>query len=228
MYCYKCGVKLENNENKCPLCHTILPKEKNSNSLSAYSDKIDDIGKRINFRYITLLILLFLFMSGFVTFLCNILISGKATWSIYVIASIIYVATQVSFLYYKNKLISAVLNLFGLEYLLFTIAYMNNGMSWYLYLVMPNIFIIWLIVVLTIYLFIKKKMRFTRAVSTFLFTIALILISTEILIDLFSKNVIKLGWSLYASLPILIVCLVVFVISFNRKLINEIKKRIFL
>jgi hypothetical protein len=228
MYCYKCGVKLEDSENKCPLCHTTLPKEKNSNALSAYSDKIDDIGKHINFRYITLLILLFLFISGFVTFLCNIFINGKPTWSIYVIASIIYVATQASFLYYKNKLISAILNLFGLEYLLFTIAYMNNGMNWYLYLVMPNIFIIWLLVVLTVYLFIKKKMRFTRAVSTFLFTIALILISTEVLIDLFSNSVVSLKWSLYASLPILIVCLVVFVISFNRKLINEIKKRIFL
>jgi len=228
MYCYKCGVKLEDNENKCPLCHTSLPKEKNSNAISSYSDKIDDIGKRINFRYITLLILIFLFISGFVTFLCNILISGKPTWSIYVIASIIYVATQVSFLYYKNKLVPAVLNLFGLEYLLFTIAYINNGLNWYLYLVMPNIFIIWLLIVLTIYLFIKKKMRFTRAVATFLFTIALILFSTEILIDLFSDKVISLKWSLYASLPILIVALVIFVISFNRKLINEIKKRIFL
>ncbi|MBP5684342.1 MAG: hypothetical protein J6X02_03700 [Bacilli bacterium] len=228
MYCYKCGVKLEDNEKECPLCHSMLPKDIKSNKLSAYSDKIDSLGKHINFRYITKLTLLFLFLAGAITFLCNFLINGRITWSIYVIASIIYVATQVSFLYFKKVIYPLIFNLLGLEYLLFTIAYMNNGLQWYLYLVMPNIFVIWLIVVLSIYLFIKKKTRFSRALAIMLFLIAGILITTEVLIDSYSRQIINLGWSLYASLPILILSLTIFMISFNRKLLNEIRKRIFI
>ena len=105
---------------------------------------------------------------------------------------------------------------------------MTNGLSWYLYLVMPNVFIIWLLIVLCIYFFRKKKRRLTRGIAVILLLISIILVVTEILVDLYKTNVINLKWSLYASLPILIVSLIVFVISFNRRLIEEVKKRIFI
>ena len=228
MYCYKCGVKLSDSERKCPLCKTKMPYHKLGNEKPSYSDKIDDIGKHINFRYIARLLLLVLCLFGIITFLCNYFINGTITWSIYVLSSIVYLSTQVSFLYFKNKIIPAIINLLGLEYLLFTIAYMTNGLSWYLYLVMPNVFIIWLLIVLCIYFFRKKKRRLTRGIAVILLLISIILVVTEILVDLYKTNVINLKWSLYASLPILIVSLIVFVISFNRRLIEEVKKRIFI
>ena len=228
MYCYKCGVKLNDSERKCPLCKTKMPYHKLGNEKLAYSDKIDDIGKHINLRYVARLLLLVLCLFGIITFLCNYFINGTITWSIYVLSSIVYLSTQLSFLYFKSKLIPAIINLLGLEYLLFTIAYMTNGLSWYLYLVMPNIFIIWLFIVLCIYFFRRKKRRLTRGIAVILLLISIILVVTEILVDLYKTNVINLKWSLYASLPILIVSLIVFVISFNRRLIEEVKKRIFI
>ena len=145
MYCYKCGVKLSDSLKKCPLCKSYLPYHEKGNDIAAYSDKIDNLGKHINFRYIARLFLLILCFLGIVTFLCNIIIDGKVSWSIYVLSSIAYLSTQVSFLYFKKKIIPAIINLIGIEYLLFTIAYMTNGLNWYLYLVMPNLFIVWLL-----------------------------------------------------------------------------------
>lgn len=228
MYCYKCGVKLSDSLKKCPLCHTKMPYHKLGNDISAYSDKIDDLGKHIDFRYVARLILLTLCLFGIVTFICNICINGTVTWSIYVLSSIIYLGSQVSFLYFKNKMVAAIVNLLGLEYLLFTIAYMTSGLQWYLYLVMPNIFIIWLLIVLCFFFFRKKKRRLTRGIATILLVISIILVVTEILVDLYKYQMVSLKWSLYASLPILIVSLIIFVISFNRRLIEEVKKRIFI
>ena len=228
MYCYKCGVKLSDSLIKCPLCHSKLPYHKLGNEKLAYSTNIEEIKKHIDFRYIARLILLVLCFLGIITFLCNFIINGQVTWSIYVLSSIVYLASQVSFFYFKNKLVAATINLLGLEYLLFTIAYMTNGLNWYLYLVMPNIFIVWLLIVLCIYFFSKKKRRLTRGTAVILLLLSIILVVTEVLIDLYKYQVINLKWSLYASLPILIVSLIIFVISFNRRLIEEIKRRIFI
>ena len=93
---------------------------------------------------------------------------------------------------------------------------------------MPNIFIVWLLIVLCIYFFSKKKRRLTRGTAVILLLLSIILVVTEVLIDLYKYQVINLKWSLYASLPILIVSLIIFVISFNRRLIEEIKRRIFI
>lgn len=228
MYCYKCGVKLKDNVKRCPLCKTYLKYAKDSDELSAYSNIIEDVGGHIDFKYISKVLLLILFLAAIITVICNYFISGKITWSIYVIASITYIAAQLSFMYYKKKLFPAILSLFGLEYLLFTIAYLNNGMHWYMYLVMPNIFTVWLIIILFIYIFKRKKRNLMRNIPIVFSVISLILVVTEILIDLYIRNKIKLTWSLYASIPILVISLIFFIVSFNQHIVEEIKKRVFI
>ena len=45
---------------------------------------------------------------------------------------------------------------------------------------------------------------------------------------MFKYEKVVINWSIYAILPITIIGLILYVISFNRKLINEIKQRIFI
>ena len=228
MYCYKCGVKLKENVKRCPLCKTYLKYAKDSNELAAYSNIIDDVGEHIDFKYITKIVLLVLFLAAVITAICNYCISGKITWSIYVISSIICLASLLSFMYFKKKLFPAILTLLGLENLLFTIAFINNGMHWYLYLVMPDILAVWLIITLSIYIVKKQKRNLMRDIPIVLFVISLILVVTEMLIDLYIRNAIKLAWSLYASIPILVISLIFFCASFNRTIVEELKKRVFI
>jgi hypothetical protein len=228
MYCYKCGVKLRENEKRCPLCHTYLKYAKDSDELAAYSNIIDDVGKHVDFKYLSRVLLFVLLLVTLITVICDYCISGKVTWSVYVIVSTIYLAAQVSFLYFEKKLVPAVLNLLGLECLLFTIAFFADGLHWYLYLVMPNVFAVWLLIVLSVYIFKRKKRNLMRNVPIILFVISSILVVTEILIDLYIRRQIELVWSLYASIPIVVLGLIILIASFNKKLVDEIKKRLFI
>ena len=227
MYCYKCGVKLNDSETSCPLCHTKMPYHKSGKEKLAYAEQIDDFRESINMPFISKLILMVLSLFGIITLIVNFSINGSITWSTYVVASIIYLSTQVSFMYFKKKLIPAILNLLGLEFLLFVIAYMTNGLNWYFYLVMPNIFIAWLLIVLSIVFFKKRKIKFTRGIAILLLLISLMLVVTEVLIDIYRNKNISLDLSIYASIPLLVFSIIVFIISFNKNLIEEIKKKNF-
>ena len=51
MYCYKCGVKLEDNESKCPLCHTKVHNiDDESNPYDSY---VENFQTRVNIKYLT-------------------------------------------------------------------------------------------------------------------------------------------------------------------------------
>ena len=45
---------------------------------------------------------------------------------------------------------------------------------------------------------------------------------------MFKYEKIIINWSIYAILPITIIGLILFIISYNRKLMDEIKQRIFI
>ena len=57
-------------------------------------------------------------------------------------------------------------------------------------------------------------------------SITLLLI--ESCIDLYLDKEVTFTWSLYAIIPIMTVCLILFIISLNRNLVEEIKQRIFI
>jgi len=226
-YCVNCGVKLKNSEKKCPLCNTIVINPNKENVYEpAYSNVIEKFNS-INLSYLVKLIMIILFILALVTVVCNIIISKKISWSIYVVSSIIYVSSHLSFLIRKSIFIPLTIELISLELLLFIIAYLNNGMHWYLYLVFPFILVLWVYIILCTYFVKKRKKSLLRNLSIcFLFScVALIVIEGGI--DLFNNDIIKLKWSLYASLPIIIISIIMFIISFNKKLLDEIKQRIF-
>ena len=52
----------------------------------------------------------------------------------------------------------------GAELLLFAIAYLNNGMHWFLYLVLPFIFILWIYIMLCTFLIKKRKKSLIRSI----------------------------------------------------------------
>lgn len=228
-YCVNCGVKLAKSEKKCPLCHTIVynPNVKEIEYEEAYSSKVETFNK-VDKKYLSKLISLSLTMIGLISILCNLIISKEISWSIYVMSVILYICSYLIFLVNKNVYISLVLQLVCLEILLFVIAYLNHGLHWYLYLLMPFIMILFGYILLCTYLIKKRKHNFLKRISFCFGFTALTLIIIESGIDLYCDNVIKLTWSLYADLPILIISVIAFVLSFNKKMLDQIKRRIFI
>lgn len=228
-YCVNCGVKLKKSEKVCPLCNTkvINPNIVDNEYKPVYSSIVEEY-KKINIKFLCTLITEILFVVALITVLCDFIISKSFSWSIYVVASIIYLDSKLSFVLYKKKFIPLIIELISTEGLLFVIAYLNNGLHWFLYLVCPFIFIIWLYLILCIFIFRNKKYNFLRRFALAFSSISVILLVTESCIDLFKDEKIVLNWSIYAILPITIIGVLIFIISYNQKLIDEIKQRIFI
>lgn len=228
-YCVNCGVKLKKSEKVCPLCNTkvINPNIINDDYKPVYSSLVEEYNK-INLKFLCKLITDILLVVASVTVLCDFIISKNLTWSIYVVASILYLDSKLTFVLFKKKFIPLLIELLSTEGLLFIIAYLNNGLHWFLYLVCPFIFIIWLYIILCIFIFSKKKFNFLRRFSLAFASISVVLLVIEGCIDLFKDEKIIFNWSIYAVLPIAIVSILIFIFSYNKKLIDEIKQRIFI
>lgn len=227
-YCVNCGVKLRKSERKCPLCNTkvINPNIKEEYN-PIYSDKIEKF-KTINYQYVSKLIILILLILTFAVVLCDAITSKSVSWSIYVISASLYLCSHLSFALCKKIYVPLVIELLASELFMFTIAYLNNGLHWYFYLIMPFIFIVWLYVILCVYLIKNKKGNIIRKLAIcFLFSsLTLIIIESEI--DMYRNGIININWSIYAFLPIAIGSLVIFILSFNKKIVEEIKQRLFI
>jgi len=163
-----------------------------------------------------------------ITVLCNLIFTGNITWSIYVVASILFLNSKLSFVLFKNKFFPLFIDLLTTETLIYVIAYLNNGLHWFYYLVCPFIFIIWIYIILCTFVLSKKKYNLLRRFSVAFSFISVILLIIESCIDMYKYEKITINWSIYAILPIIIIGTILFLISYNRKLIEEIKQRIFI
>lgn len=228
-YCVNCGVKLAKSEKKCPLCNTkvINPNILNEEYKPIYSNKIERF-KTVNYKFISQLILLILLVLTFVTVLCDLLITKGISWSIYVVFAVLHLSSHLTLAFTKNIYISLTISLITLELLLFVIAYLSGGINWYLYLVLPFVFIFWCYIMISIYIIKKRKKGILKRVIICLSFSSIAMLVIESGIDLYRFKEINCTWSLYAALPITIICLLLFIVSFNRKLIEEIKQRIFI
>lgn len=228
-YCVNCGVKLKQSEKVCPLCNTkvINPNNLKDKFTPAYSQAVEK-HKEINKKYLCELITVVLICAAIITVLCDLIFTGNITWSIYVIVSIMFLDSKLSFILFKNKFIPLIIDLFATETLIYVIAYLNNGLHWFYYLVCPFIFIIWIYIVLCAFVLSKKKSNLLRRFFVAFSFISVILLTIEMCVDMFKYEKIIINWSIYAVLPITIIGLILFIISYNRKLMDEIKQRIFI
>ena len=169
-----------------------------------------------------------LMLIALIIMLCEYVTAKKISWSMYVFISIIYFSCHFQYLIQKNIYVAHVIELLGAELFMFIIAYLNNGMHWYLYLVLPFIFIVWMYVIICTYLLKKKNRNVIRKILVCLFWTSTTLIIIESAIDLFLYEKINYYWSLFASVPIVIIGIIIFFVSFNKRLVDEIKQRIFI
>ena len=228
-YCVNCGVKLKESEKVCPLCNTkvINPNNLKTEFIPAYSQNIEKT-KKVNKKYLCFLITIILMGVTIITVLCNLIFTGNITWSIYVVASILFLNSKLSFVLFKNKFFPLFIDLLTTETLIYVIAYLNNGLHWFYYLVCPFIFIIWIYIILCTFVLSKKKYNLLRRFSVAFSFISVILLTIEMCVDMFKYEKIIINWSIYAVLPITIIGLILFIISYNRKLMDEIKQRMFI
>ena len=80
---------------------------------------------------------------------------------------------------------------------------------------------------LVTYLIKRKKGDFLKKISLGLLFSGLTVIAVEACIDLFKHNYINYNWSFYAALPITIISTLTFILSYNKKIVDEMRQRMF-
>ena len=224
MKCKNCNVEVSSYLKECPLCHEKL--NINITKDNPYNYEIENFSKRVNTIYFSKIILKILIFSSLIILLINYLVNKRISWSLYVLSSSIYLSSFYTFIIYTNKKIAFIINNICLELLLFTISYLTHNISWFLYLVGPIILILTLFIYINVYL--TKYNNVLRNFSILLTYLSISLFILNILIKLYKINTIQITWSLYTSIILLPICIICFILSFNKKIENEIEKRFFI
>ena len=114
----------------------------------------------------------------------------------------------------------------SLEILLFTISYLTHDISWFIYLVGPIILMVSGYIILNVWL--SKYQNILRNFSILLLYIVICLFILDALINIYNTSIISIKWSLIANIPIFCISGLLFGLSFNKKIQNEVEKRFFI
>ena len=207
MYCIKCGVKLADSENSCPLCGTKVyhPDLKKEEGDPLYPrDKYPRESKRSKWPLIVLSAAFIIPI--FVVILCDLQINGKVTWSGYAVGAILL--GYIFFLLPKwfrdpNPVIFVPCTFAAIGGYVLYISIATGG-GWFLSFAFPVIGIVGVIssVVATLLRYLKKGKLFVFGGASI--ALGVCMFPLEILTNVTFGIPRFSGWSFYPMLPLVL------------------------
>ncbi len=233
-YCVNCGVKIAASEEKCPLCNTVVinPNDTGETKKEAvYSHRYEEYPRRkINIKYLTQIILSVIAVGVIVQTLCDFLISFNLSWSLYAIGAFgLLVCFALPILTkMKSPYIATMIDLVALALYIYMIAWMTAGQVWYYEFFLPlhiltSIYIWCMVIALR-----KKRRNLFRAGGISLLFVCILLISIELLLDIFIVGKVYLIWSLCCAPLLIAIATLLLVIAARPKLREEMSRRLYM
>lgn len=232
-YCVHCGVELAPSERDCPLCHTLVQNPQcdwTKPETLPYPETVDVIDTRIDRRYARSLVAVILATIGLVTLLLDLFSGGGLSWSPYVNGSmvLIYTVIVVPILFKFSRPYAYIsLDFLALGAFLLMIALRTGGLSWYFGLFVP-LFVLSVLFLLGCVLALRRKeWPLLYRIATACLLLGLYLLGLEALTRRYWELSFGFVWSFYATVPTTVLAMMLVVAERNKKLKNEIKKRLF-
>ena len=232
-YCVQCGVQLSNDLKACPLCKTpvnnpnLKPTEP---AASEHPERIEERFTRLDVGYARQLSIILTMIPIFIVLVLDIL-DGGVTWSPFVIGALImlwcFLAAPL-IIHQRSPYLFVALDVLALCAYLALIAWMTNGFSWYLEIVLPLLVLIGVTTLLMLLVIRRLEMLKLYRAALVVLLLALFVVGLEVIIDLSRDGAVHLGWSVYAGIPLAVIALVDFALKQNKGLKEEIRKRLFL
>ncbi len=211
-YCPRCGVEVEANKIKCPLCNTTLQPldEEQPNYQSKYPDDVQKDEqkqpkakkkKRLLAFEITSVVLVIPLIVSITT---NLIIDGIITWSLYPIASLLLAWFMISapLLFPKKIAIIAVGEFIPLLVYFLVIDIIDNGtLNWYVRVALPIIASIGVAGFIIAFGTIKSKNKGLNIPAYILFGASIICLIVDVCLTSYINNTLGLEWSLYILVP---------------------------
>ena len=231
MYCIRCGVELADSEQRCPLCQTLVfhPELTRPEGEKQYPPNLYPAPQERPFGHLLIVTMAFL-LAGMITALCNIQISGRITWSGYVIGGLLlgYVMIVLPFWFKNpNPVIFVPCNFVAIALLLLYVNCVTNG-NWFLSFAFPVTGTAGLIVTAVVALtrYIHRGRLYIYGGAAILSGGLMLLIEMMLNITL-GRKIIFL-WSPYPFIALTLLGITLLIIAIFRPLRDSLRKRTFL
>jgi len=205
MYCIRCGIELEENAEKCPLCETAVPKMENEGNgiyegeypfvnINLYELKMKKVRKAIFTAFFTISII-----SILEVFFQNMIVYGSIGWAYYVIPSILLFDLMLFVLLNSHTLRQNLFFIFvGLTTFLLIIDYGDKTLSWSLGRGIPITVAFCFVGLAFSFVWDKHKSDRIKILNFFLFFVGVFLLMLEFIIRK------RFSWSIWASIPLFV------------------------
>ncbi len=233
-YCVNCGVELQKSEPRCPLCGTevVNPNEvREENPVRPYPSHVEHLDRRVDRRYIASFISLLLLIPLFTVMLANILVSGKLTWSYYVLGAelVLFTVLLLPMIARMPKILYVVIDAAAVGILLLLVQVIAQGdWGWLLLLGLP---ITGLAAVMCWFFSwmasptcrLPVLVRFTFGLTC----VGIFVVAIEFLIGLYNHAIAWPTWSLYVLFPCLVLASSLLLLNRRARVKEEIRKRFY-
>lgn len=229
-YCVNCGVKLAESEQECPLCETpvLNPRARERENYTPYPPRVDT--QKINRSFIAVLGLLILLVPVVVTFVFDLLPDFRINWSLYVMGAsmVLYVFVFVP-MYFQKDLVYLFIAMDGLAVCLYLalIAWLTDGIGWLLNAALPIAVATGTLVDCATLIFRIKKLRVLPKYAILCFMLSIYFVLLEIILSFAFYGKLQLLWCFYATAPLVLLGVLLFIVNGKEGLVDELRKRLF-
>jgi len=204
-YCSRCGVEVDTDVEKCPLCSTdIQILEPEEDQFQRYPSKIaphsiaPKRNKKERRRMAAIYVTFGLLIPASIAIAADIVINGDVTWGTYTISSLIYIWVLIllPLLYYKKPVLTLLAYYLSTLFFLYSIDSFSGGIYWFQGLAFPIITITAVLTVIILFLTRHSKLKGINILSYCVFALGIECIGIEFTVSLFLAGTISLGWSI--------------------------------
>lgn len=228
-YCSKCGVKLDNNIEKCPLCNLSIQKFDQSNSINRKKypeQKYRESLSNRQIRFFTWQILSIVFAIGFlIVMTINLLQNSSLSWAGYPMTAIGAAWLLMTFVVFflKTPILIITGNFITLSGLFVLLDIIDGNLNWFLTLGLPILGMVATIALIVYFSILLFKNKYSLILSIFLNMIVVFCIGINLLISGFQGNT-RISWSLFVTIAIVPISLLLLWYNFHLRKIIDFKK----
>lgn len=236
-YCVECGVKLADSEAVCPLCNT---KVINPNKIAGadmgdrpYPSIVEQQINGLNRRELAWLIMMFLLLPVGATAIIDLLtgeVPFALNWSLIVVGAgaLLGVWSLIPLIFRKLDVYTVLaIDFAAVAGFLAVIAMFVGKWKWFLELGVPITAASGLAVCAIIAIARSGRLRPLTRAALACITLGVYIVALELAIDYYSYGRLMISWSIYVIVPLLFVALLLFYISRKPRLMDELKRRLF-
>lgn len=230
-YCVNCGVELDASLKSCPLCNTPVINPKDLEKLTPPSPFPEQRGQveAVPRKDLAVLLTTFLISMAVACALLNFFAYSGVLWSLPVIGIclIIWVFAIPLVIYRKIPAgVSVLLDGITTGIYLYMLTWLTSSDEWFTHIGIPIVVLVTVLIEIVTLLCKRFPVSFLGSALYFVVATALLCVGIEIILDLYFKGAVKLGWSAVVLTACAIMTVTISTILSKKRLRNAVRRRL--